>query len=163
MLSVFIKKIIELKRNKKRIEEKLKVKLSFNKNKVTVSGNPLTEYETSIVLEAIDSGFSTESALLILEDDIVFEKINIKDYTRRKNLDLIRGRIIGTHGKTKNTLEQIGGCEIVIKENNVSIIGEANAVNNTITVVINIIRGSKQTNAYKYLERINTLNKKRIN
>ena len=152
----------EIIKNKKKLEEKLKIRIIVQKNFIIIDGNPLDEYEASIVLEAVNEGFPVETALNLIKEEIIFKKLNIKDYTKRKDISVVRGRIIGTHGKTKKTLEQITDCSIKIKENNVSIIGHAEEVKNVITSIISIIRGAKQKNAYKYLERINTKNKKNI-
>ncbi|MDP4039359.1 MAG: KH domain-containing protein [Candidatus Pacearchaeota archaeon] len=161
MISIQAKRIKEIKRSKRKLEKKLNIKIRFDKCDVLFEGESLDEYQASLIFEAINLGFSAETALLILENEITFETINIKDHTRRKNLLVVRGRLIGTRGKTKNTLEEISGCKIKIQDNIVGLIGHAENIKNATTAITNIIRGSKQTNAYKYLERINTKKKKR--
>ena len=160
MIHIASDRIAEIKRRKHLLEKKLKVKIEIKGPTITIEAEPLDEFEASRVFEAINLGFSVETALTILEEDIVFEKLNLKDYTRRKDLEIVRGRLIGTHGKTKDTLEEITGSEIKVKDNYVGIIGHGESITNTITAVTNIIRGSKQANAYKFLERINTRKKK---
>jgi len=155
METLYCKNLTELKREKKFLERTFKIKIDLQGRKVLVEGEALDEFEMEAVIDAINLGFSARTAALIKEKDIVFEKINIKDYTRRKNLEIVRGRLIGTHGKTKNTLEQISGCEIKIKDNIVGVIGEAESVADALIAITNIVRGSKQTNVYKFLERIN--------
>tara|TARA_Y100000034_G_C6905369_1_gene419931 strand:- start:2017 stop:2514 length:498 start_codon:yes stop_codon:yes gene_type:complete len=150
------KNINKIKRNKRKLEEKLNIKIKVSKDQIEIESNPLNEYKASLVFEAINSGFSTETALDTLDDETTFEKINIKDHTKRKNLSLIRSRIIGKHGKTKKTIEEISNCKIEISENTVSLIGQSESVNDAIRALISIIKGSKQTNMYKYLEKINT-------
>jgi len=162
METLYCKNLTELKREIKFLERTFKVKIEIKGRQVFVEGESLDEFEMEAVIDAMNLGFSARTAALIKEEDIVFEKLNIKDHTRRKNLDVVRGRLIGTHGKTKNTLEQISGCEIKIKDNIVGVIGEAESVTNTLTAIANIIKGSKQTNVYKFLERINTGKKSRI-
>ena len=161
LTKIYCKRITEIKREKRFLERKLKVKISVNGRVITIECEPIEEYEAGLVFEAINLGFSAQTASLLTEGDYLFEKINIKDYTRRKNLDVIRSRLIGTHGGTKKTIEQISGCGIVIKDNIVGIIGPAESVEYALTAVTNIIRGTKQTNTYKYLERINTGKKSR--
>ena len=87
---------------------------------------------------------------------MIFKKIHIRDFTRRKSLSDVRARLIGTQGKTRRTLEEISDCSIVVNENAVGIIGPTSAIDNTVQAVINIIRGSKQANIYRFLERMNT-------
>ena len=162
MKTLYCKNLTELRREKKFLEKTFKVKIEIKGRQIFVEGESLDEFEMEAVIDAMNLGFSARTAALIKEEDIVFEKLNIKDHTRRKNLEIVRGRLIGTHGKTKNTLEQISGCEIKIKDNIVGVIGEAESVADALVGIGNIIKGSKQTNVYKFLERINTGKKSRI-
>jgi len=159
MESIYVGKITELKREKPFLEKKLNVKISIKGKLVTFSGDPLDEYEASNVLDAISIGFPAQTAVTLIDEDFLYEKINIKEYSGNRRLDVVRGRLIGTHGKTKKTIEQISGCNIVIKDHTVGIIGPAEKMDFAITAIANIIKGSKQTNVYKYLERVNTQTK----
>ncbi len=161
MEKIFLEKPAEAKKEKRFLEKQLKVKISFENKFAVIEGEPVNEYEAIMVFEAINLGFSARTASLITDENFIFEKINMKDYTKRKNLDVVRGRMIGTHGKTKKTIEQISGSKIKIKDNTVAIIGPAESISNSITAITNIIRGSKQANMYRYLERINTEKRKR--
>ena len=149
----------ELKRTKAELEKALKVKITIKDKEVTIEGNPVDEYEADIVLRAIGLGFSAKKALLLKDEGMIFRKINIKDYTRRKNLSEIKARLIGTEGKTKKTIEEISNTDIVIKNNEVGLIGEAESIDNATTAIINLIRGSKQANVYRYLEEKNRIMK----
>ena len=146
---------MEIKRTKKELERKLKVKLILVGKQLSIQGKSFEEYEAQLVIEAIDLGFSAEKALLLKNEDFVFRKIHIKDHTRRKNLQEVRGRIIGTRGKTKKTLESLTGSHIMINDNFVSIISPSVNVEEATTAIANIIRGTKQTNAYRFLEKLN--------
>lgn len=149
----------ELKRNLAQLEEKLGVKITIKGKKVSIRGPALDEYEASLVLEAINFGFPSEKSLLLKNEDVIFRRINIRSFTRRKNLEDIRSRIIGKYGTTKRTIEEVSDCYIVIKENNIGIIGSVEDIDNILTALTNLIRGSKQANIYKYLERMNTAKK----
>ena len=156
----FIPNIREVKKEKKFLERKLKIKINILGRKVTIQGDPLDEYEASLAFDAMSIGFSASTAAELKNENMIFEKLNIKDFSRKKNLEVIRGRLIGTHGKTKKTIEQIAGAKIKIKDNIIGIIAPAESIDSITTAITNIIRGSKQTNMYKYLERINTSKKK---
>lgn len=161
MLKIPSSRIAEIKKKKNILEKKLNAQITIKEKFIELQAPPIEEYEASMIFDAINLGFSIETALSLLEEGMVFEKINIKNHTRRKDLGIVRGRIIGTHGKTKNTLEEISGCKIKVRDNEVGIIGSGESIPDVITAVTNVLRGSKQVNAYKYLERINT-KKKRI-
>mgnify|MGYP000524821328 CR=1 FL=1 len=152
-------RIAEIRREKKFLERTFNLKIQITKGTVTIEGSPLDEYEATRVFEAIDLGFSAKTASILKDENFLFEIIRIKDFTRRKNLSVVRSRVIGTKGKTKDTIEQITGCKLKLKGNEIGIIGPADSMQYAITALTNIIRGTKQANAYKYLERINTQRK----
>ena len=83
------------------------------------------------------------------------EVLDIKDYTHRKNLNIIKARLIGTKGKTLKVLSDLSNCEVVVKENNVAIIGKADEIHRAEQAVISLIQGSKQGNVYSFLEKAN--------
>src|SRR3989344_3524554 len=160
METLYFRKTNELQKEKELLESKLNVKISLSGKKVTISspqGNAIDEYEASIILGAMQFGFSAKKALDLLSDDFIFRKIPIKSFTRRKNLKEVRGRIIGREGKTKNTIEEISSCDMLINEdeNAVGIIGPADEIEEATTAISNLIKGSKQANVYRFLERIN--------
>ncbi len=148
-------KTTELRRNRIELEGKLKVKITVEGKKVTIEGDPLDEYEASVILSAINLGFSARKALSLNEESKIFRILNIKDITRKKNLKHVRARIIGTEGKTKRTIENISGANIVIKDNEIGIIGNAELIEEIVTAVSNLVRGTKQSNTYRYLEKMN--------
>ncbi|MEI6731505.1 MAG: hypothetical protein WCK90_02370 [archaeon] len=160
METIILEKTKELKINKKKIEEKLGVKITIQGRKVTFEGDPMNEYEASIILDALGLGFTAEKALLLTDADIQFKKVNIKSFTRRKKIKDVRARVIGREGKTKRTMETIGNCDIVINGNTVGIIGPVASIDEAVTALTNLIRGSKEANVYNFMERMNTEKKK---
>ncbi len=159
METIDIERMKELLRTKEVLEEKLRVNISIKGKTVTIEGSTADEFQALQILEAIDLGFSTRKAMSIMDEEIVYRKINIKDYTRRKNLHEVRARVIGTKGKTKRVIEEISGCKIVLKENTLGIIGPYDSIDAATTALKNIIRGSKQSNVYNYLETLNRVEK----
>ena len=159
MIEVNITRVKEVLRNKARLEQKLNCKINIKDKTITIDTDPFNEYEAQRVFDAINLGFSVEKALQVLDEEINFIKINIKDYANTKNLEVVRSRLIGTHGKTKKTIEEITKCDVSIHDNIVGIIGPAEVTERALTAVTNIIKGTKQANAYKYLERINSQKK----
>ena len=78
--------------------------------------------------------------------------MNIKDYTKRKDLKSVRARIIGKKGKTLKTLSDLSRCSFELKDNFVGIIGPSEHIENAQNGIISIVQGSKQSNVYKFLE-----------
>ncbi|KKP91751.1 MAG: KH domain protein [Parcubacteria group bacterium GW2011_GWA1_36_12] len=159
MITLRVNNPKEINRTKERIESKLNAKINLNGRILTIDTDPLNEFEAQRLVDALNLGFSSHVALKVLDEEMAFIKINIKDYANTKNLEVVRARLIGTHGKTKHTLQEITKCDISIHDNEVGIIGPAEIAESALTAVTNIIRGTKQANAYKYLERINTQKK----
>jgi len=161
METIYFESAREVKKNKRELEEKLKVAIAFQGRKASIEGQPFAEYEASMVLEAINFGFSAKAALQLTDEQFIFRKIPIKNFTKRKNLKEVRARIIGREGKTKRTLEEISGCSIIVKDSNmIGIIGSAESIEEATTALANLIRGSKQANIYRFLERMNAERKK---
>ncbi|MAH03610.1 hypothetical protein CMI39_02375 [Candidatus Pacearchaeota archaeon] len=153
MKTILSEKLPRIIKNKKRLEEKLNLKITNRGKEVTVKGNPENEYLAEKVIDAINFGFSLKTSMLIKEEDNIFEIINIKDHTKRKDLERIRARIIGTKGKTLKTLSELTKCHFELNENHIGIIGDPEYIENAQNAIISIIKGSKQSNVYNFLEK----------
>lgn len=159
METIIFENTLEIRKNLKELQDKLKIKISLQGRKVTIEGEPVNEYEANIILGAINFGFSAKKALVLLEPEMIFKTLNIKDSTKRKKLEDVRGRIIGKDGQVKRTIEDVSDCLTELRGNTIGIIGSADNINNVITALKNLIRGSKQANVYRYLEEMNTYRK----
>jgi len=120
---IFLSKISEVRKNKGRLEGELGVKLKIVGKKIEIDGESVAEYDALQFFEAVNFGFSIRKALLLKNEDYVFKKIHIKEYTKR-SLKAVRARLIGTKGKTRKAMSEISGCEILIKESEVGVVGE---------------------------------------
>ena len=159
METIYFKNTADLKRNIKEIEKKLNVKITIKNKDVSIEGEGITEYEASRVLDAMASGFSSKVALMLKENDLIFKKISMKDITKRPDMKTVRARVIGKHGQTKHTIETVSDSYIAIQGNDVSIISSPDTIEEAITALKNLIRGSKQSNVYHFLESMNTSRK----
>ena len=153
METIICEKLQRIIKNKKKLEGKLGVKIAVKDKEVTIHGSPKDEYFTEKVIEALDFGFPFSVALLIKEQDFMFESLNIKDYTKRKDLEKVRARIIGKHGKTLRTLLELTKCHFEIKDNRVGIIGDPEYIRNAQEAMMSLIRGAKHGNVYSFQEK----------
>jgi KH domain-containing protein len=158
METFYVKNMKDVRKSKKEIERELGVEIEMMKNGVQVSGDAVKEYDAERVFEAINFGFTVKKALLLKQDDYVFRTVHIKDHTKR-NLKDVKARLIGTKGKTRRTIAEISDCEVLIGEGDVGVIGHAEDIEDTVTAIINLIKGSKQANMYRFLEKQNRLKK----
>lgn len=152
MKTIYSPKLPRIIKNKKHLEEKLKVKITYKGADVSIQGKPEDEYIAEKVIDALNFGFPFSTTMQVKENDFLFEIINIKDHTKRHDLERIRARIIGKQGKTLKTLSNLSECNFEIKDNQVGIIGPAENIELAQNAVISIIQGSKQSNVYKFLE-----------
>jgi len=151
----------DVRKNKDDLEKKLKVRLEIIGRRVNFEGDSVDEFVALQVFDAINFGFSVRKALLAREEGFIFRRVHLKSHTKR-NLYDVKARLIGTKGKTRKTMSEISGCEIMIKESEAGIIGEAERVDDVERAIIHLIEGAKQGNMYKFLERMNRERKKNI-
>jgi len=140
-------------KNKKIIEETLKVKLSSKENIVFIKGDAENEYICLQAIEAIDLGFSIKESLLLKDEEIIFKQINIKSIAKRRDMSQIRARIIGTNGRVIDTLESLTDCFFAVHNNTVGIIGNIENMKTALYALENLIAGSKHASVYAYLEK----------
>jgi len=143
------RKIIQ---NKNSLEKNFNVKLSSKNRIVSIEGNPEEERLCLEAIEAINLGFSISEASLIKEEDIIFERLNLKQLSSRKNLSQIRARIIGTNRRALNTIESLTDTRIMLHDNTIGIIGSFDNVSKAVYSLRRIISGSEHSSVYSYLE-----------
>ena len=153
METIICEKPQRIAKNRKNLEEKLGIKITATGNKITIQGSPQNEYVAEKVIEALEFGFPFSVALLIKDQDLMFEALKIKDHTRRKDLEKVRARIIGKQGKTLRTFLELTKCHFELKGNQVGIIGYPEYIRNAQEAMISLIRGSKHANVYAFLEK----------
>lgn len=137
------------------IENRVKIRVSFSGNKITIKGAELNEYVVSQILHAVDFGFDVEDALILQDPDFTLRFLNIKDYTHKKNLAEVRARVIGTDGRAKGTIEELTGSRIVIHDNNIGVIADSDHVDFVVQAFASLIAGAKHANVFSYLEKQN--------
>jgi len=150
---IYIENIAEILKNKPRLERELKVKINNQGKNFSILGIAENEYLALKVFEAIGLGFSVEKALRLKDETMLLQTVNIKSITKRNDLERIRARIIGTHGKTIGNLSKLSQCQLSLKDNNIGIIGNAENIDEGILAVKSMIHGSKQSNVYSRLEK----------
>ncbi len=107
------------------------------------------------VVHAIAGGFSPEKALKLFDnEDLMFETIDLSNIARtEKDLERIKGRIIGSDGKTRDLFENLTNTNISVYGKTVSLIGfpEQNAVARK--GIDMLLEGAAHGPVYKFLER----------
>ncbi|MDO8623713.1 MAG: hypothetical protein Q7R52_05705, partial [archaeon] len=119
MIKVYCDNFQKIARNKKALERNLDVKLNISGKDIEIEGEAVNEYIAEKVINALNFDFPLRTALLIKEEDLEFEILPIKDFTKRHDLKVVKSRIIGKMGKTLKTLQNLTGCFFEIKDNEV--------------------------------------------
>lgn len=107
------------------------------------------------IIIAIGRGFNPDIAMFLLKQDYCFELINLADYAgKSKNkLERLKGRAIGSEGKSRRTIEILTETNISIYGKTIGIIGEIANVQAAKKAIENLLEGSQHSNVYKLLER----------
>jgi ribosomal RNA assembly protein len=106
------------------------------------------------IVKAIARGYSPERAMRLLNEDVYLEFLDIRDYTGKssKHVRRVRGRLIGTKGKTRRIIEELSGAEVSIYGNTVGMLGDVVELNVAKRAIQMILEGSEHAAVYKFLE-----------
>lgn len=110
------------------------------------------------IVTAIGRGFSPERAFRLLDDDVLLEVTDLRDYVGRSpsSLTRIKGRIIGFNGKSRRLIEELSGGYISVYGHTVAIIGTHQEVKSAGEAVKMLASGSAHRTVYKNLQKTRT-------
>jgi ribosomal RNA assembly protein len=118
------------------------------------------------VITAIGRGFAPETAFrLIRNEDDIYDMVDLRLVFGRSESDIkrVKGRIIGTDGKTRKLIEELSEADVVVYGHTVGIIGSFEQADIARHAVQMIIEGCQHQTVYKYLQRKRTdLNKQKM-
>jgi len=141
---------------KRQLQSKLKVKIKIDSDGLVIvyGEDNLNVYDSRNIIQAIARGFNPEIALKLLDEENCFESINMNEYAKGSKPKLIRmkSRVIGTAGRARRYIEEITHCNISVYGKTVSIIGRVDNVQVARKGIENLLRGSKHSNVYLWIE-----------
>jgi len=144
---------------KKLIEEKTACQLEIDsesgKIDITCEEDPLKEFRVLETIKAIGRGFSPEKALELLDDEmLMLDIVDLSDVaTTPKELQRIKGRIIGRNGRTRELAETLINVKISIYGKTVSILGHPEQNIIIRTAIRMLLDGATHGAVYKFLEK----------
>ncbi|MDO8480197.1 MAG: KH domain-containing protein [Nanoarchaeota archaeon] len=143
---------------KSEIEENTKTNLEIDSKEgdIFITGpDGLGIYTAKEIVTAIGRGFNPEIAMLLLKVDYAFENLSLQEYMGKSKdaIQRVKGRIIGSEGKTRKHIEELTETSISVFGKTVSIIGEIQSVIVARRAVEMLIEGSTHSSVYKWLER----------
>ncbi|MGO8807739.1 MAG: KH domain-containing protein [Candidatus Bathyarchaeia archaeon] len=154
---------------KQYIEERLTVKIDVDsEGSVTITltekaPDPSVLLKAKDVVTAIGRGFAPEATYrLIRNEDEIFDMIDLRQVFGRSESDIkrVKGRIIGTEGKTRRLIEELTEANVAVYGHTVGFIGSFTQVDAARNAAQMIIEGCQHQTVYRYLQRKRTELKK---
>jgi len=105
------------------------------------------------VVTAIGRGFSPEKAFLLFSDDQFLDVMDLREYLGKSvnNIKRIKGRLIGSRGKTWKIIEELCGVHLSVYGHTVAIIGYLGRIEIAKEAIRMIIQGSQHGTVYAFL------------
>jgi RNA-binding protein PNO1 len=136
---------------------KLEIRMNLKARCVELRAGPETTDSTVLqkaedFVKAVVVGFDVADALALLRlDDIYLETFDVKDVRaglHGDNLSRCIGRMSGSHGKTKHTLENVARVRLVIADTHISMMGATQNLRVARDAICDLIRGSPAAKVY---------------
>ena len=143
---------------KKEIEDSTHCRLDIDSGEgdVIITGEDgLGLFSAKEVVKAIARGFNPEVAILLLGPNYSFEMLNITDYVGKSKDKMLRlkGRVIGTEGKTRRIIEEHTSTHITVYGKTVGIIGTIEDVLIAKKAIESLLEGAPHSSIYTWLEK----------
>lgn len=109
-------------------------------------------------VKAVVAGFEVKDAMALLRmDDIYVEGFEVKDVRANlagDNLSRCIGRMSGSHGKTRYTIENVTRTRIVIADTHIHIMGTTQNTRVARDAICDLIRGSPAAKVYNRIRAV---------
>ena len=142
---------------KEKLEQQFEVSINIDSKsgEVVITGEDSAKrYVLSLVLQAINYGFSPEHAMILEDEYNVLDVIDVKQQVRDQHrLKVVMGRVIGQEGRTRKLIEEITNCHVTVKDHYVGVIGKFENVQLVHEALQMLIKGASHKSFYGYLER----------
>jgi ribosomal RNA assembly protein len=137
------------------VETATKITVDSDEGDVFIKGSDaLKLYAAREVVNAIGRGFNPDIAQLLMKQDYSFEQLKMDDYTRSKNSQLrLKGRVIGSEGKARRTIEDLTETNICVYGKTIGIIGRTEYASIARRAVESLLSGSQHANVFRWLEK----------
>ena len=143
---------------KKRIEKELDIKIDVNSDTgdIALAGDDsLKLIIGQSIARAIGRGFNPLDALDLLNDDAIFESLDIAHYVGNKKNRIItaRARAIGSEGTARKYIEELTDTKIAVYGKTISIIGNYETAELARKSFESLLSGQRHSTVYAWLEK----------
>ena len=144
---------------KREISEKTHTEISLDPDDGEVSihspdDDPVSGMTARDIVYAIGRGFSPQRALRLLKPDTYLGVLDVKQTTGKKEkatLRRIRARVIGTHGRARQRIEELSGCFVSVYGTTVAMIGQERQLTRATRAVELLLKGSEHATVFHML------------
>ena len=107
------------------------------------------------VVRAISRGFNPDIAKLLLKQDYAFEIVSLAIAAGKSKNALLRlkGRVIGSEGKARTTIEELTECHISVYGKTIGVIGEVTKVPLARMAIEMLVKGATHASVFRILEK----------
>jgi len=143
---------------KRELEEKTSSSITIDSQEgtVTVEGEDTEGVLRAVeVIHAINRGFSPERAFSLLEDeDLLLDLIDLSVVAETtRQMDRLRGRIIGRDGKAREQIEHMTNTSISVSGKTIALIGLPEQLKTARAAIDMLIQGVPHETVFSFLER----------
>lgn len=117
--------------------------------------DPLMPMQIEDVIKAIGRGFNPKKALKILNKDVYFELLDMRDYVG-KNANAVKrisGRVIGKNGRSRELIEELTKTYVSVYGNTIGIIGGSVEISIAKRAIEMLLDGSEHSTVFSFLEK----------
>ncbi|MDH7491177.1 MAG: KH domain-containing protein [Methanolinea sp.] len=143
---------------KKDLEGKTETRISIDSQEglVRIEGESAVPFLRAVeVINAINRGFSPERAFSLLDDeDLLLEVIDLSGIADTpRQLDRLRGRIIGRDGRAREQIEHMTNTQISVQGKTIALIGLPEQLKIARTAIDMLIEGAPHEAVFSFLEK----------
>ena len=89
---------------------------------------------------------------MLLNEENYLEIINLRDIAKsKKSIEVKKGRVIGKHGSARMQIEEETGTKMAVYGRTISIIGNAEGIEQARRAVEMLLQGAKHTTTFRIL------------
>ncbi len=117
--------------------------------------DPIIQMKLPDLIKAIGRGMSPKRALRLLDDDLFFLLLDMREWVGKQanQQRRMRGRLIGRNGRIRKLIEEHSGCEMAVYGSTIVLVGDEEGLPLASNAVERILRGSEHSTVIKGLER----------
>ncbi|MFA6035855.1 MAG: KH domain-containing protein [Candidatus Micrarchaeia archaeon] len=141
-------------RDKRRLEKASGAKFEVDSEgevRIT-SPDAVKEWRARDIVMAVGRGFSPDRALMLIDEECYLKVIDLRGEFSDKDIERVKGRIIGEKGRTRQIIEDTSDAYICVYGHTVSILGKLDELTLAARAVEKLMDGAMHTTVYKLLD-----------